>query len=140
MQETELVLFMVTLFVLLFEGIVVFRPTVARTAKDITEILLLEERLAYMTEVQRRHQASEYAIQESLDALVTLKYPIQVLALGHYKVQDEHKRIYLVTTKEYHEEQLLHCECELYERTLTCSHFIAASSLHASLLKLEQRV
>ncbi len=49
MQETELVLFLVTLFVLLFEGIVVFRPTVARIAKDVTEILHLEERVAYMT-------------------------------------------------------------------------------------------
>ena len=138
MQETELVLFLVTLFVLLFEGVVVFRPTVARIARDVTEIMHLEERVAYMTEVQRRNQAHQSALHESLNALVTLKYSIQVLAPGHYQVQDEHERMYHVTTEEHHEELLLHCECELYERTLTCPHFVAASSLHASLLEMEQ--
>ena len=140
MQETELVLFLVTLFVLLFEGVVIFRPTVARIAKDVTEIMHLEERMAYMTEVQRRNQTHERVLYESLSALVRLKYPIRVLALGHYQVQDEHERTYLVTTKEQHEGQLLQCECELYERTSTCSHFVAASSLHTSLLELEQHV
>ena len=137
MQETELVLFLVTLFVLLFEGLVIFRPAVARIADDIKKIILLEERIAYMTEVQRRNQAYERTLHESLNALVTLKYPIQVLTLGHYKVQDEHERTYFVTTKEQHDGQRLHCECELYARTSTCSHFVAASSVHASLLELE---
>ncbi len=137
MQETELVLFLVTLFVLLFEGLVVFRPTVARIADDITKIMHLEERIAYMTEVQRRNQVYERTLHESLNALVTRKYHIQVLALGHYKVQDEHERTYLVTAEEHHDEHSLRCECELFERTLTCSHFVAASSLHASLLELE---
>jgi len=136
MQETELVLFLVMLFVLLFEGILDFPPTNARIAKDVTEIMHSEKRIAYMTEVQRRHQAYEHALQESLNALVALKYPIQVLAPGHYQVQDEHERTYLVTAKGHREEPLLHCECELYERTLSCSYFVASSSLHASLLEL----
>ena len=139
MQETELVLFLVTIFVLLFEGVVIFRPTVARIAKDVTEIMHLEERVAYMTEVQRRNQAHERVLHESLNTLVTLKYPIQVLATGCYQVKDEHERAYLVTTQEHHKERLC-CECELYKRTLTCSHFVVASSLHASLLELEQYV
>ncbi len=136
MQETELVLFLATIFVLLFEGIVIFRPTVTRIAKDVTEIMHLEERVAYMTELQRRNQAHGRALHESQNALATLNYPIQVLALGRYQVQDEHERRYLVTTQE----DQLHCECELYERTLTCSHFVVASSLHASLLELKQSV
>ncbi len=140
LQETELVLFGVTLFVLLFEGILVFRPTVAQIVKDVTEIMHLEERVAYMTEVQRRNQAHERSFYESLNTLVTLKYPIQVLALGCYQVQDEDEHTYLVTAKEQNEEQVLCCECELYQRTLTCSHFVAASSLHASLLELEHYV
>lgn len=137
MQETEFVLFLVTLCVLLFEGMLVFRPTVARIANDITKIMHLEERIAYMTEVQRRNQAHERAFNESLNALVTRTYPIQVLELGRYQVQDEQKRTYLVTAKEHQEEPLLQCECERYERTGTCSHFVAASALHASLLELE---
>ncbi len=139
MQETELVLFLVTIFVLLFVGVVIFRPTVARITKDVTEIMHLEERVAYMTEVQRRNQAHERALHESQNALVTLNYPIQVLALGRYQVQDEHERTYLVTAQEHHVEQL-RCECELYKRTLTCSHFVVASSLHALLLEREQSV
>jgi hypothetical protein len=133
-QVTALVLFLVTLCVLLFEGILVFRPTIARIANDVTQIMHLEERAAYMTEVQRRSQAHEQALYESLNALVRLRYPIQILALGQYQVQDEQERTYLVTAEKHHEGELLRCECELYERTSSCSHFVAASSLHASLL------
>ncbi len=130
-QGINLLLFVITLLVLLLEGIFIFRPTVARVGKDITTLLHIEERIAYMTEIQRKSQVLNSAFRK---ALPMLKYPVQIVAPDRYQVQDEQNRTYTVALRELNGNQLLGCECEMYKRNLTCAHFIAAASRHASLL------
>ncbi len=139
LKQIELILLTLTILVLLFEGIFVFRPAIVRLTTALTGLVQAEERASHMLELKRKNEELDLALNEALAANLKVKFPARAVAYGHYQVQGSQGHIYNVFITEVDGNQLLRCECPVYKHNLICSHFMAAMPLHKSLIEYRRR-
>ena len=139
LKQIELILLTLTILVLLFEGIFVFRPAIVRLTTALTGLVQAEERASHMLELKRKNEELDLALNEALAANLKVKFPARAVAYGHYQVQGSQGHIYNVFITEVDGNQLLRCECPVYKHNLICSHFMAAMPLHKALIEYRRR-
>ncbi len=136
LKEIELSLFFLTLVVLTFEGVLVFRPAIQRLNRSITALTRAERQIAsHMKELETKNAELEVAFSEAMAAHRKVMPHAKVVAVGHYQVQGAQGNYYTVESRVLDGNMLLACECPMYRRNLICTHSLAAASLHSALLR-----
>jgi nitrate/nitrite-specific signal transduction histidine kinase len=136
LKIVEILLLSITLIILILEGFGVFRPAVSKLQKSLAALFSAQEQIAvYMTELERKNGDLELAFNEAVVAHRKVMPHARVVAYGHYQVQGHQGKYYAVTSTEKNGNTLLECECLMYQRSLVCSHSLAAAALHSALLR-----
>ncbi len=136
LKEIELFLFSLTLAVLTFEGVLIFRPAIQRLNRSITALTRAEQQLAnHMKELETKNAELEEAFSEAMAAHRKVMPHAKVVAVGHYQVQGSQGNYYTVESRVLDGNMLLACECPMYRRNLICTHSLAAASMHSALLR-----
>jgi hypothetical protein len=126
----ELTLFCLTLFVLLLEGLFVFRPAVGHLRQTFADLLQANERVR-RADVTRRRAERILALNDALAATQEHKPHARIVALGHYQVRDKDGSYQNVYQQEIASQQTFVCECPQYQQQKICAHSLAASALHS---------
>lgn len=85
LRVIELALLSLTLFVLLLEGLLVFRPAMKRLSKSVIELVFAEEQVAARTkELEQKNTDLELALSEAMAVHRKVMPHARVVAFGHY--------------------------------------------------------
>jgi hypothetical protein len=126
----ELILFVLTLLVLLLEGLFVFRPAGHRLRQTIADLLRANEHLT-RSEITRKRAERILALNEALAASQLQRPHARIVALNHYQVRDKEGNYYNVHHQEVDGRQIFACECPQYQEQMICPHSLTAAALHS---------
>jgi len=136
LKVMELALLVLTLAVLVLEGLFIFRPAIARLHTSIAQVVEAEKQVsAHTVELERKNNELELAFQEAMAAHRKVMPHARVVTYGHYQVQTSQGNYYSVRMRDINGNQLLECECLMYHRNMVCSHSLAAAAMHSALLR-----
>jgi nitrate/nitrite-specific signal transduction histidine kinase len=126
----EITLFCLMLFVLLLEGLFVFRPAVRRLRQTFADLLRTNEHLT-RSEITRKRAERILALNEALATSHANRPHARIVALSHYQVRDKEGHYHNVYHREIDGQQVFACECAQYREQKICPHSLTAAALHS---------
>ncbi len=122
--------FCLMMFVLLLEGLFVFRPAVRRLRQTFADLLRTNEHLT-RSEITRKRAERILALNEALATSHANRPHARIVALSHYQVRDKEGHYHNVYHREIDGQQVFACECAQYREQKICPHSLTAAALHS---------